>query len=273
LYLADLGRLLVVSDDTPGKRAEAYLLDSAYRIEKAVPIAGMDRMADVEAVAAGRGGAVYFLSSQSRTRKGKLPAERKWLAKAGRNGGTLVLEGKLDLADTLEALAKRAPDAPWSAWLRGALAEGMLDVEGLAWKDDDLYLGVKTPLRSGKAVVLRLAGADSLLAGRPSSPSSVSIWKEFSLHDPRTGAVCGIAELLMRGGETYLLSTGKSHAKGHAGALWVLRSGAEAPTFVRDFLGEHPEGLAFDAGGESLYVAFDNGGAAASKIGKVGLPR
>lgn len=273
LFLPDLGRLLVVSDDTPGKRAEVYLLDSAERIEKAVPIAGMGRMDDMEAVAAGRGGAIYFLSSQSRTRKGKLTPERKWLAKAGRSGGNLVLEGKLDLADTLEALARRAPDAPWSAWFRAALDEGSLDIEGLAWQDGDLFLGVKKPLRAGKALVLRLAGADSLLAGKAPSPSAVSIWKEWDLRDPRTGAACGISELLMGNGAAYILSTGKAPEGGHAGALWVLRPGATEPALARDFGGGHAEGLAFDASGESLYVAFDNGGRRPSEIGKVERPR
>jgi multidrug resistance efflux pump len=279
LYLPDAGRLLAVSDETPGKRAEAYLLDTAYRIAKTAPIAGLDRMDDIEAVAAGEDGAIYFLSSQSRTRKGKLPPERRWLAKAGRSGEALVLEGKLDLRDTLDALARRAAGAPWSLWLGAALSEGTLDIEGLAWKDGDLYLGVKTPLREGKAVILRLAGADSLLdgkaagSGKSPSPAAVSVWKELDLRDARTGAACGISELLMRGDATYLLSTGKAHAGGHAGALWVLRRGAEAPVLARDFGGERAEGLAFDAKGDSLYVAFDNGGRGPSMIGKVAVPR
>lgn len=278
LYLPDLGRLLVASDETPGKRAEVYLLDSAYRIEKAVPIAGLDRMDDIEAVAAGRNGAIYLLSSQSRTRKGKLAAERKWLAKAGRSGSALALEGKLALCDTLDALAGRSPGAAWSPWLRAALAEGTLDIEGLAWKDDDLYLGVKAPLRSGQAVILRLAGADSLLtgkggAGKPPAAAAVSLWKEFELKDARTGAACGISELLMRDGATYLLSTGKAPRGGHAGSLWVLANGAETPVLARDFGGERPEGLAFDAAGDSLYVAFDNGSRGPSQIAKVAVPR
>jgi hypothetical protein len=278
LYLPDLRRLLVASDETPGKRAEAFLLDSALRVEKTVPIAGLERMDDMEAVAAGWGNSIYFLSSQSRTRKGKLPAERKLLAKAGRSGGALVLEGKLALADSLEALAKRSPDAPWSPWLLAALAEGTLDIEGLAWKDGDLYLGVKAPLRAGKALILRLAGADSLLggksaAGKSPAPAAVSIWKEFALHDARTGTACGISELLMRGREIFLLSTGKPAAGGHAGSLWILKDGAEAPALIRDFGGERPEGLAFDAGGDSLYVAFDNGDRGPSKIGKLEIPR
>ncbi len=276
LYLPDLGRLLVASDETPGKRAEVYLLDSAFRVEKALPIAGLDRMDDIEAVAAGREGAIYFLSSQSRTRKGKLPEERRWLAKAGRSGGALVLEGKLALCDTLEALAKRAPEAPWSAWLRRALDEGTLDIEGLAWQDGDLFLGVKAPLHAGKAVILRLAGADSLLGargGKSPATSAVSIWKEFDLTDARTKTACGFSELLMRDGAAYLLSTGKAPGDGHAGALWLLRKGEAAPVLVRDFGGERPEGLAFDASGESLYVAFDNGSRGPSKIGKVAVPR
>jgi hypothetical protein len=187
--------------------------------------------------------------------------------------------GKLSLCDTLGALAERAPEAAWSPWLRAAMAEGTLDIEGLAWKDEDLYLGVKAPLRAGKAVILRLAGADSLLSGKgpgagksPAAPA-VSIWKELDLRDARTGAACGISELLMRDGATYLLSTGKAPQGGHAGSLWKLGNGAEAPALARDFGGERPEGLAFDAAGESLYVAFDNGSRGPSQIGKVAVPR
>lgn len=272
LYLADLGRLLAVSDDTPGRRAEAYLLDSSYRVEKALPVAGLERMDDIESVAEGAGGSVYLLSSQSRTRKGKLPAARKLLAKAMRRGRELSLAGKLSLADSLEALAAREPGEAWAGWFRSALAEGSLDIEGLAWRAGDLFLGCKAPLRAGKAVVLRLAGADSLLAGKALGPGAVSLWREWDLRDARTGAACGISELLMLGDRTYVLSTGKAPGKGHAGSLWLSRSDAESPLAVRDFGGERPEGLAVDAGGDSLFVAFDNGGRGPSRIAKVERP-
>ena len=277
LWLPDLSRFLVVSDETPRKQALVYLMDTAFRIEKPLQVRGLDGMDDMEAIAQGSGGTVWLLSSQSRAKGGKLKAERKLLVKASRKGDVLALEGRISLLDRLDSLSRGRKDLDWAAWLQEGLAAGTIDIEGLAEKDGDLYFGFKAPLRDGKAVILRVAGADAFLAGRPKGTESISLWKTLDLKDARTGTPSGIADLVFTEGDAWLLSTGTDpKGKGaedarHAGALWRLRAGEDRAVELKDFGGAKPEGLArLDS---HLYVAFDNGSKRPSQVIRMEAPR
>lgn len=277
IYLPDLARFLVISDDTPRKQAQVYLMDTAFRIEKTVPIRGLDGMDDMEAIAEGANGRVWILSSQSRSKGGKLKPDRKLLVKALRKGGALELEGKMSLLDRLDSLSRVRKDLDWAAWLQEGLAAGTVDIEGLAVKDGDLYFGFKAPLRNGKAVILRVAGADAFLAGGPGpGADAVFLWKSLDLKDTRTGIACGVADLIFMGGDAWILSTGDAKGKategeGHAGALWRLRGDEELPVELKDFGGAKPEGLARHD--TNLYIAFDNGSKSPSQVMRLEAPK
>lgn len=276
LFLPDLGRFLVISDDNPGKQPLLHLMDTAGRIEKTAPIRGLDKMDDMEAISgeAADGGAIWVLSSQSRSRKGKVSEARKLLVKARRKGPALDLEGKVVLLDLLEKLSGKHPENDWARFLKGGLAAGTLDIEGMAVEAGDLYLGFKAPLLDGKAVILRFAGADSLVAGREPGVGAISIWNALDLKDQRLGIACGIADLVFVSGDAWIISTGDAGGEeNHAGELWVLRKGMRGPERVRDFGGAKPEGLAHHAASGSFYVAFDNGSERPSQLLRVGAVR
>lgn len=284
LFLPDLKRFLVISDETEKHKAMVHLMDTAFRIDKTVPIRGLDEMDDMEAVAEDGSGAVFILSSQSRTKKGKLPEHRKLLIKTRRKGDDLELQGRITLLDALEKASMADAGKDWAAFLRTGLAEESIDMEGMAVRGGDLYLGFKAPLLDGKAVILRLSGIDSLMAGKALAAPAVSIWKTLDLKDSRTSTACGIADLIFLDGDAYLLSTGTPADGGrdasagsgedrHAGSLWVLRKDAAAPVELRDFAGAKPEGLAHVAAGKSFYIAFDNGSKRPSQVLKIGIPR
>lgn len=277
LWLPDLARFLVVSDETPRKQALVYLMDTAFRIEKPVQVRGLEGMDDMEAIAQGPGGMVWLLSSQSRTKGGKLKPERKLLVKASRKGDALALEGRISLLDRLDSLSRGRKDLDWAAWLQEGLAAGTIDIEGLAVKDGDLYFGFKAPLRDAKAVILRVAGADAFLVGGPGGADRIFLWKTLDLKDARTGTACGISDLVFSEGDAWLLSTGTdpkgagSEEGRHAGALWRLRAGEERPVELKDFGGANPEGLArLDS---HLYIAFDNGSKRPSQVIRMVAPR
>ena len=290
LFLPDLKRFLVISDETAGHKALVHLMDTAFRIEKTIPVRGLDKMDDMEAVAEGGAGSVFLLSSQSHTKKGKLPDYRKLLIKARRNGDDLELQGGISLLDALDKASLADAGKDWAAFLRTGLASESTDIEGMAVQGGDLYLGFKAPLLDGKAVILRVSGIDSLMAGKALAAPAISIWKALDLKDARTSTACGIADMIFLDGDAYLLSTGSAEAgakgtgaagaKGtdaagakdgfedgrHAGSLWVLRKDAAKPIELRDFAGAKPEGLAYVAAGKSFYVAFDNGSKRPSQV-------
>lgn len=286
LYLPDLKRFLVISDDTPKKKALVHLMDTASRVEKSIPVGGLDKMDDMEAVAQGADGSVFLLSSQSHTKKGKLPEYRKLLVKARRAGGSLELQSKVSLLDILDKVSQAHADKDWAAFLRAGIAAKSTDVEGMAVLGGDLYLGFKAPLLEGKAVILRIAGIDGLMAGKLPGSEAVSIWKSVELKDARTSTRSGIADLIFLDGDAYLISTGTredgekrdgagtgSEDSRHAGALWVLRKDAAKAVELRDFAGAKPEGLAHVAAEKSFYIAFDNGSERPSQILKIEVTR
>jgi multidrug resistance efflux pump len=277
IFLPDLGRYLVISDETRKKRAEVYMMDTAFRIEKPVPIRGLEKMDDMEAIADGGNGSVFVLSSQSLTKKGKRAEHRKLLVKARRKGEALELEGRTVLLDALEKAAGENAGKDWAAYLQRGLAEGSTDIEGMALRDGNLYLGFKAPLLEGKAVILRIDGVDALMAGKTPAPEAVSIWKTLDLRSAAGSVPCGIADLIFLRGDVYLLSSSDDKKEGvsadgrHAGELWTLRDGASKPERLRDFEGAKPEGLAPDPKGGGFIVAFDNGSKRPSQVRRVAV--
>ena len=271
LYLPDLKRFLVISDDTPKKKALVYLMDTAFQIEKTLPVRGLDQMDDMEAVAEGADGSIYLLSSQSHTRKGQLPDSRTLLVKARRTGDHLERQSQVSLLNVLDQASRAHADKDWAAFVRAGLAAKTTDIEGMAVQGQDLYLGFKAPLLDGKAVILRLSGIDSLMAGKP--PAALSLWKSLDLKDARTLTPSGIADMLFLDGDAYLLSTGDREDARHAGSLFVLRQDAAQAVELKDFAGAKPEGLAYVAAEKQFYIAFDNGSDRPSQVLKLAGPR
>lgn len=285
LFLPDLKRFLVISDDTPKKKALVHLMDTALRIEKSIPVDGLDKMDDMEAVAEGADGSIFLLSSQSHTKKGKLTEPRKLLVKARRTAASLQLQGKVSLLDVLDKASAANAGKDWAAFVRAGLTGKTTDIEGMAVQGGDLYLGFKAPLLDGKAVILRIAGIDAMMAGKVPGADAVAIWKSVDLTDARTSTPSGIADLIFLEGDAYLISTGtredakpgqagvESEDARHAGSLWVLRKEAAKAVELKDFGGAKPEGLAHVAADKSFYIAFDNGSEKPSQVLKIEVTR
>lgn len=283
LWLEDVGKLVLVSDDTPKKQPLLFLADTTFAALKPAAIAGLDKMDDMEAVAPGPRGSLYVLSSQSRNKNGKLADPRKLLVKARRQAEAFSLEGKVLLLDALAKAAEAAPQADWAAFLSRGIAAGTVDIEGLAARGDTLFLGFKAPLLDGKAVILRIAGGDALFTGAVPDKDRISLWKSLDLRGgsgPGKGTACGIADLAFVGDDVYLISTGTAGAGDpnqgegpHVGELWRLPAGADRAERLRDFAGAKPEGLAWHAPSRTFFVAFDNGSKEPSRVLRVEGPR
>lgn len=269
VHLADLDAYLAISDDTPGKRPELYLLDSAFARLEALTVAGLDKMDDMEAITSGIDGSLYLLSSQSRAKSGKLPGPRKLLVKARRDGKNFTLAGKITLLDALETAARADSGSAWARFLLGGLADQSVDIEGMALEGDGVLLGFKAPLLEGKAVILRVAGVDALLSGRALRPGDIALWRTLDLKPKGSGRPAGISDLLFGGEDLYILSPGPDAEKlaGNSGRLWKLARGASAPVLLQEFRGGKPEGLVRARG--RMHVAFDNGASQPSTIREI----
>lgn len=283
-------RYLVVSDDTgiDGAKSEGspwlFAMSPAGAVEaEPVPVSGVSELVDVEGIAAGDAGEIYLLSSQSYSKQGKRKPGRTALLRLRPEGRGLRVDGEVHLAEMLDASPPRAAAL--------GLAEGTraLDIEGLAFHQGSLYLGLKAPLDAqGNAMVWRIAAPSALFADGQRAPVSAgkgkgtlpvdarrlddagfSLWARARVDVELAGQPTpgGISDLLfLPDGSLAIIST-PSTADGDAGALWRVdrpQAGALAPQLVQRFPGRKPEGIAPSLAAGKLMIVFDAGAATPS---------
>jgi multidrug resistance efflux pump len=262
LYLEDIDKYLVISDDTEKKTPSLFIMNSAGKIEKETVIAGVQAINDMEGVAPGDDGSVYILTSQSRNKKGNLPSERKLFLWLARNGERFALKGSIQLSDVLLAAAQKKPDQAWAKYLSKAIGDSTLDIEGVAFRKGELFLGIKSPLLDECAVVLNIGRADKLFDTTSFTALNIAIWRQWKLIDPATGAPAGISDLHFAGDVLYALAVAETRINDSpktSGALWLYRIGDKQPVCNQHYSGLKPEGIAFNRRTGELLVTFDNG--------------
>jgi hypothetical protein len=261
-----LGRYLIVSDDTGRKRDGTrhapwlFAMDPSGKLDaEPVPVLGMDRLNDPEAITAGPEETFFITTSHSPDKKGRTRPERRILLHAGLAGKVLRVLGRVDLTEA------RDTDGRGLLGLAGLDESGRLDIEALAYREKALYIGLKSPLTAGGgAVILRLADpAAALHAGRI-SPGALTRFAEVSLRveSPAGPVPQGLADLLfLSDGSLVLLGNSpKGLVPDGGGALWWLRHpgpGTHTPTLLHRYSGLKPEGVSLAADGRSLIIVFD----------------
>lgn len=277
LARAGEGRFLVVSDDTGRDGDEGapwlFAMNATGAIEPApVPVEGVAELSDVEAIAAGDAGEIYLLSSQSYSKKGKRKQARTALLRLRQEGRGFRVDGEAHLAELLDA------DPAFAARL--GLPEGTraLDIEGLAYRQGALYLGLKAPLDAkGNALIWRIGSPGALFApsgtvkakeNQGPSPrlvdATASLWGRVRVDVELAGQPTpgGISDMLFLPDGSLAITSTPATADGDAGALWRVAApdpSALAPQLVRRFPGLKPEGIAPSLSPGKLTVVFDAG--------------
>jgi HlyD family secretion protein len=208
VWLPERGRFLVVSDDTGLKgpsehQPMVFLIDPKGRVDAApVPIDGVERLSDLEAVTRDPEGALWLLCSQSRSKKGKRGAKRQQLVRATLEGDRLRATGSIALFEALTASLD--PEAQAALGLGDAL-----DIEGMTWFDGGLLLGLKAPSTDdGRARLWRLHGP-ALLFDHGFGPAGARVEPFGALRLPTgpKGAPGGVSDLVVDGDGLLVLST------------------------------------------------------------------
>jgi len=255
VWLADIERYLVVSDDTGFKGRDnhapwVFFMDRAGRVEpEPVPIKGLESVNDLEAVTLADGDIIYLVSSQSMNRAGNRPAARQLLVRVRRTGRQLEAVGSVQLLPR------------WKE-VMGADEQGFLDVEGMAWRDGTLYFGLKQPLGPEGALIWKMERVDALFTAAAVRPGPLTLHAAVDLGSFK-GQRAGFSDLAFGPtGDLYALSTIPG-AKGRdqEGAFLRLGAGSDRKLTARvlaRFPGLKPEGLCTTDGNGFLMV-FDTG--------------
>jgi len=254
-----LSRYLLVSDDVNGDGAKHEpllfaLSDTGQLDASPIRIEGISELNDPESITAGPDGTFFVCTSHSLNKKGHLPESRRRLLQLaiGSDRKAKVL-GQLDLSVARGADGK----PPWGA--------GSLDIEGIAFRDGGLFIGLKSPLGDdGSAAILSLKNVATVIQSGVLQDGALSVWSRAPLCVPHDGrSVCeGIADLAFLPDGSLLVAgnTPKGLPTDGGGSLWKLTRPNTAPILLKRFEGKKPEGIALSPDGASAIVVFDADG-------------
>ncbi len=135
----------IISDDTKDKIPEIFIADSLGKISSKKIIKSLQKINDMEGITKDENENIYISTSLSVNKSGEIKEERKILIKVSKN---FELKNKINLFDKLKTSN--------IDFLKTAIKEKTLDIEGLAYKNNAIYLGLKAPLKNNDAVIVKI---------------------------------------------------------------------------------------------------------------------
>lgn len=278
VWSGPLQRYLVVTDDSghsdQGTRHTPVVLgmDAGGVLDPSpIPILGIKKLNDAEAICAGPKGTFFLVTSHSLNKEGESKRPRRQLLHLEQRGRALRVLGNVDLTQieggqSLLAIAGLPSSAP-------------LDIEALAFRDGALFVGLKSPLTAGgAATILRLSNAVQVLRSGRVPRGGLTLWAQLTFCVVKDGSrVCqGFSDMLFLADGSLVASANapKGGPTDGGGAIWWAKPpvGKSTPVLLHRFPGLKPEGVAFSPGGKSLAVVFDTGLTLAPLWAEIPLP-
>lgn len=267
IWLADIERYLIVSDDTGiGKARHSpwlFLMDRFGAVDpKPVVLQGVARINDLEAITASPDGSIYLVSSNNVNRKGKRKPERQQILKVAREGRDFRVVASSALYDAVLQLGPEQVSA--LGVTRDASGIDVLNIEGASWdvsgSEPALLIGLKQPVGTDGSIIWRLKDPDSFITSGRLAPGQLSVFARVDLGRVRDRQA-SISDLLVTADGIHVLSTvPDAPDPDQVGRLFRLRpvpGGFEAnPLF--EYRGLKPEGLCVTEA-DSFTVVMDTG--------------
>ncbi|HEX2956470.1 MAG TPA: DUF3616 domain-containing protein, partial [Chitinispirillaceae bacterium] len=259
VYLKDLRQFLVISDETVKKKPVLFLYDTKGNQVKEVIIDGLQSINDMESITEGDDGKLYIATSQSINKKGVRAENRKLFIRVKRTGDKLAIDGKIDLVNALLSAAGNG-SGDWASFVRQAINENSIDIEGMFFSNGSIYLGFKQPLIDNNAVILEIRDINAVFANNSISPESVRIWRKIPINDTDNGVFCGISDMLLKNDQLYILTCAEKNTQPlNNGAAWTYDTTADKVSKLQAFQGLRPEGITYNADSHEYFITFDTG--------------
>ncbi len=256
IYLDDLKKFLVISDDTDKqKSATLFLVNPNGNVdEQTMLVPGLDKVSDFESISQ-NGSHIYLMTSQGLTKKGKDKEERNLLVRFKRSGLTLSGTESVNFKSLLIKAIKSSTDKKLKDIFSKARSKD-IEIESHFMIDSDLYVGFKEPLtQDNQSIILKIKGFESLFAKKALTSDQVMLWNtiDFKKVD---GLPHHISDLTRIDGVLYASTVCKNE---NCGAIWKLSESAGIVTtqLVRFYKDMKPEGIAFNTKDKSLFITFD----------------
>ncbi len=267
-WLSDIGKYLIVSDDTGIRNSASdhaaylFLLDEKESVESTpVQLTGIQEVNDLEAIAPTGENIFYLVSSQNISKKNKRPGNRELIIKIKREEEKYLVQGQAHFLSLL--LKSYSKDKLSALGLDQFEKDGkpVLNIEGAAYLDNALYLGLKEPVSSKGAIIWKLNNVDRIFQDQRLLSDQLSRYGYVEL-GKINGKAAGISDLLFdQDGVLWVLSTIPEAKKGeqHGGfhRIDCFKDGRLEAKRILSFPGLKPEGLCLK-GSTQFLVVFDN---------------
>lgn len=264
-WLEKARKYVVVSDDTgladmPSEHAPiVFLADRNGRVDaEPIRLIGSETINDVEAVTRVDVDSFLVVSSQNISRKSTRKEDRKMICSMQFREGAFHVDHQIIFLDLLlkslsledlEALGLKKLDADQLP---------VLNIEGAAFRDGALYIGLKAPVADAGAIIWRLADVETVMTGNLLIPGQLSLYGYVDLGQ-QGSRQRGISDLAFDAkGRLWALSTvpdvGASEQMGGLHRIDRFGDGRLEADTILEFPGQKPEGLCFNQEGEYMIV-------------------
>lgn len=265
IWLADLNKYLVISDDTDNTHSPLlFLMNRDGSIDSApLKVAGLPEIMDIESITQDSQ-FIYLLSSQSRNSSGDVKNNRSLIVKVKRVGLELTAVSHFQLRPLLLDALSKSKDKELNALgltiQSGTVKNGDLDIEGMTLVGNDILIALKAPhSNSNESYILRLTNKDYIFTNKYFHPSQVSIAAKLNFNGKTEfdeNNTMGLSDLVFVNGTYYLTTTCK---KANCSALWKTTSlVSDHLKLLKTFPVNQLEGVALGQNNEILGV-FDEG--------------
>ncbi|MCI0493776.1 HlyD family secretion protein [candidate division KSB1 bacterium] len=267
VWLADIGKYLIVSDDTgiqdaPNDHAAyLFLMDENGKVDVApAPLIGIDAVNDLEAIAPAGDEAFYLVSSQNISKKNKRPGSRELIIKIKRDGNRFEVQGQVEFLPLLIRSFNLSELKTLGLEKFEADDQPVLNIEGAAFHDNALYLGLKEPISNKGAIIWKLEEVDHIFNSQKLALNQLSVYGYVQLGQNKNKPA-GISDLLFdQNGRLWALSTivdaGKGDQLGGFHRIDRFADGRLEATQIFSFPGLKPEGICLH-GAERFLIVFD----------------
>jgi multidrug resistance efflux pump len=264
VWLPKLQKYLIVSDDTGIQDSRndhapyLFLMNPDGDINpEPVQLEGIDTINDLEAITTVGQDTYYLLASQNISKNGNRPRNREYLIAMTEDGKHFSVHRKINFLSLI--LKSCNPAKLKELGLHGLAADGQpdLNIEGIAYNDNTLYIGLKQPVTNNGAIIWQLSDPEHVLRDHRLDPDQLRIFAVVDL-----GKNAGISDLSIdQKGTMWALSTipnaGKNRQLGSLHRLRHFADGHLEAERVYDFPKLKPEGLCHYNDNQMLIV-FDN---------------
>ena len=265
IWLADLNKYLVISDDTDEMHSPLLFLMNRDGSIDLVPlkISGLSEIMDIESITQDEQ-FIYLLSSQSRNSSGDVKKHRSLMVKVKRVGLELTAVSSFELRPLLLAALAKSTNTELQSLAAtiqaSTVKKGDLDIEGMTINGNDILVALKSPHSdSNESLVLRLSNKEYIFTNKYFHPQQVTLEAKLNFEGKTETAddnKMGLSDLVYSNGIYFISTTCK---KANCSAIWKASSlASENLKLLKTFPVNQLEGIAIGQKNEILGV-FDEG--------------